>query len=151
MRYPTCDSVLGETEAVYQISFGYGSSNEWHARLCRTVDTNVTVGHVCEKCLKAIEGRWPKPPSAWRLPKPCGNCDRPVINLSHRQEPEIIACSPRCRYKVHNARYRAKHARPSQAATCTVCAKAFTPKHRDALYCSPACKQRAFRRRLREG
>lgn len=34
---------------------------------------------------------------------------------------------------------------PRRNRGCLVCGKRFTPKRKDARYCSPACKQKAWR------
>ena len=34
------------------------------------------------------------------------------------------------------------------AATCSLCLEEFIPRRADASYCSPACKQRAYRHRV---
>lgn len=36
---------------------------------------------------------------------------------------------------------------PLRAVTCVTCPRRFVPRRRDAVYCSPACRQRAHRAR----
>lgn len=34
---------------------------------------------------------------------------------------------------------------PKRNRQCAVCGKRFTPKRKDAMYCGPSCKQKAWR------
>lgn len=56
-------------------------------------------------------------------------------------------CSDRCRNDAYLERRRQRHA-ASLRKTCAVCGKPFTAKRADAIYCSPACKQAAYRGRV---
>jgi hypothetical protein len=75
----------------------------------------------------------------------CHHCNRPVF-VNRRKGRRYIVCSDRCREAVYNANARRWHRRPVQKRPCAVCGELFTPKRADALYCSPACKQKAYRR-----
>src|SRR5262249_11222648 len=74
----------------------------------------------------------------------CHHCNRLVFVL-RRKGQRYIVCSDRCREAVCNANARRWHRRPVQKRACSTCGELFTPKRRDALYCSPACKQKAYR------
>lgn len=56
-------------------------------------------------------------------------------------------CSQRCVNDAYMERRRQRHA-ASLRKTCAVCGKPFTAKRADAMYCSPACKQTAYRGRV---
>jgi hypothetical protein len=55
------------------------------------------------------------------------------------------ACSTECARVAHNVRRRVD----TQPAECETCGGTFTPPRADARYCSPACRQKAYRQRLR--
>lgn len=40
---------------------------------------------------------------------------------------------------------------PKRNRSCIVCGRRFTPKRKDAMYCSAACKVKAFRWRKERG
>jgi hypothetical protein len=74
----------------------------------------------------------------------CEGCGRKVIEPSRWTwgGRRIVACSERCRE-------RARRLRPQPAARkCDSCGKSFKPSRVDARYCSSACRQKAYRRRL---
>lgn len=56
-------------------------------------------------------------------------------------------CSQRCVNDAYMERRRQRHEAQLQKV-CAVCGKPFTAKRVDAEYCSPACKQSAYRRRV---
>lgn len=56
-------------------------------------------------------------------------------------------CSQRCVNDAYMERRRQRHA-ASLLKRCAVCGKPFTAKRADAMYCSPACKQTAYRGRV---
>ena len=80
---------------------------------------------------------------------PCAGCNRPVVfGLSGGQYRTRVYCSDECR-KTY-AKQRRKSAR-SEAweKTCEVCDSEFVAKRSDAKTCSPACRQKAYRNRLK--
>jgi hypothetical protein len=86
--------------------------------------------------------------------QPCYWCDRPVFMLyevwAARPNRIGVFCCDRCRYKWHNRRHSEIRKRQRQrflAKTCEVCGEAFTATRVDTKTCSPACRQRAYRRR----
>jgi hypothetical protein len=131
MRCPKCHRELSEREPVYQVR--------------RATPPYPGIVHVCRKC-------WEERKSFTRYeePKLCDSCERPVINKTRRYGWSIIACSPDCRKRIENARYRAKRSQHPADRPCVICDEPFTPKRSDALYCSPACKQKAYRQRSQE-
>ena len=74
----------------------------------------------------------------------CPHCRRPV----YRRRPHgRLFCCNRCAWLAASARRRARTAQRREKV-CAVCGRAFTGKRVDALTCSPACRQRAYCRRL---
>jgi hypothetical protein len=75
---------------------------------------------------------------------PCVGCGRPVVyrpgDYAHTLH---FYCSQRCL----GAYYRNRKKEPLERA-CAVCGRTFTPPRRDARTCSPACRQKAYRRRV---
>jgi predicted nucleic acid-binding Zn ribbon protein len=60
-----------------------------------------------------------------------------------------VVCSDYCRDRLRpssQTRAAARIGRP-----CEVCGDPFTPPRSDGRYCSPACRQKAYRRRNRGG
>ena len=56
-------------------------------------------------------------------------------------------CSQRCINDAYMERRRQRH-EANLKKVCVVCGRPFTAKRTDAEYCSPACKQAAYRRRV---
>jgi hypothetical protein len=75
----------------------------------------------------------------------CEGCGRKVYYSFWTPPRGAVACSEVCRRKVHAAIRRAKGG--SREKTCTVCGRPFTAPRCDALTCSPACRQKAYRQR----
>ena len=86
-----------------------------------------------QKALESVR-RWGDPVST------CTVCGRIVTGRKKY-------CSYRCRNDAYLERRRQRHA-ASLRKTCAVCGKPFTAKRMDAMYCSPACKQTAYRGRV---
>jgi hypothetical protein len=91
--------------------------------------------------------------SHWQS-RPCLRCDRLVFrNATHHSGykyplfPKHLLCGAKCKsaYWGTIARERRAHDRPP--IKCAVCDTRFMPTRTDALYCSPACRQWAYRRR----
>lgn len=82
-------------------------------------------------------------------PRPCHGCGRDVtdVHLPHwvrwRQRP---VCSRRCVTRYQLAERKAARPRPA-SPVCAGCGETFTPPRADGRYCSPACRQRAYRKR----
>jgi len=53
----------------------------------------------------------------------------------------------RCCTRCYQRRLRAARAAQRLDCVCASCSKQFKPKRSDAVYCSVACKQRAYRLR----
>jgi hypothetical protein len=89
---------------------------------------------VCEPCAK------PKEMFYATISRICIGCGQKMLVA-----PSCVTrvCSSRCYQRNLRARHRAE-----ALNSCLTCGSNFAPKWKDALYCSGACKQSAFRRRL---
>jgi hypothetical protein len=70
----------------------------------------------------------------------CDRCGRPFLGALARRY-----CSAECGELTRNA--RRDRTTDRVARPCGSCGDPFTPPRRDAVHCSPACRQRAYRRR----
>jgi hypothetical protein len=75
----------------------------------------------------------------------CVACGRKVV-LERRRGRMRVFCSPWCEGTYYNRR-RSKREQYLREKVCEVCGEEFTATRRDAKTCSPACKQKAYRRR----
>jgi hypothetical protein len=82
----------------------------------------------------------------------CGTCGRPVHNTDRRRRRWIFCCG-QCRgrhleaHQAATARQRRAEARGA-SRPCVECGEHFEPRRADSKYCSPACKQKAYRKRV---
>jgi len=83
----------------------------------------------------------------WLPAEPCGGCGRPVAYRASLRRRLRIFCSDRCRHRWYN-RHRAAASERARRKCCIVCERGFDATRRDALTCSPACRQRAYRTRM---
>jgi hypothetical protein len=102
----------------------------------RPLATVVTVPH-CRKC---VPEHWHDDLQSGR----CETCGRVVFTLPRWQKKYHVACSRQCRKAIYPALARPQSSREK---TCAVCGTAFTAPRSDAVTCSPACRQKAYRRR----
>jgi hypothetical protein len=97
---------------------------------------------VCEACCPDRGSRCKAPP------RPCAFCGRLIHRQRRRRRPGRAYCGERC----EQAFYRRRRRRPAEERGCPVCGQEFVPRRADAITCSPACRQKAYRRRKgREG
>ena len=81
----------------------------------------------------------------WRPPVPCEGCGRPVSYREDRHRRLHVSCGERsCLRSIRAAGARSQRRQPR---VC-ICGIEFKPTRGDARYCSPACKQRAYRQRV---
>ena len=79
---------------------------------------------------------------------PCATCQRPVRHgRTARWQPRVYCCY-RCEYTYHNRR-RAERDEHLRQKVCEVCSEEFTATRAHAKTCSPACKQKAYRQRVK--
>jgi hypothetical protein len=80
---------------------------------------------------------------------PCETCGREVFFVSASEnEWGKVFCSERCQQQHRESRRAARLALPHNI-TCEGCGSEFTSKRSDAKTCSPACRQKVYRKRLR--
>jgi hypothetical protein len=96
----------------------------------------------------------------------CPGCERTVMVREHgnrrwrysndweaspdRHAVQYVFCSTRCRSRIDRARAagrRAEKRAESAPHLCSGCGEVLDGRRADAAYCSPACRQRAYRRR----
>jgi hypothetical protein len=105
-----------------------------------------TVAPFCERCGKP-KG---KPTTA----RPCEGCGRPVHHVPswcnpYAPPPRHALCSRACRRRQQSAVARARRAKARSATrACACCGEHFESKRADAVFCSGACRQKAYRRRV---
>lgn len=98
----------------------------------------VTAVMCCVSCAERWLGQH-RPPQ-----ESCPHCRRPV----YRRRPHgRLFCCDRCAWLAASARRRARTALRREKA-CAVCGHSFTAMRVDARTCSPACRQRDYRRRF---
>lgn len=114
----------------------------------------------------ALTARWGREPPWAPQPapalRPCESCGRPVSRRAGRREVSgrhigrwvtpAHACSDRCLHALYDARRPTRTEAGAARAhkTCPVCGEAFDGTRRDQVTCSPACRQKAYRRRRRD-
>ena len=134
MHCAICKRELSEDEPVYRVIIRWGGSR---------------IVSACAGCEKrgGFAGRWPSA-------KPCDRCGRPVF-VNRQRSPLYFVCGDKCRIAIYNTNARKKLKARKQYLTqmipkkrCAVCDEQFTPKRSDAMYCSSACKQGAYRSRM---
>jgi hypothetical protein len=96
---------------------------------------------VCEACIRPEKGRYRKSHS-------CLACGRLIF--IHRGVQCADYCSYGCQLDAANQRRRRRSAkRRRDQRHCTIRGDSFKPKRTDSEYCSAACKQSAYRQRLK--
>jgi predicted nucleic acid-binding Zn ribbon protein len=129
----TCCSLCGhrfvEGETVFRKREWVGPSDGMHWALLS----------LCAGC---VQNLWHA--SWWDCrgePVPCaGGCGLWVYDWYDRHK----TCSTHCTERAARERKRAK------PRSCAVCGEWFTPTRCDQRFCSPTCRVRAYRRRLKE-
>jgi hypothetical protein len=107
-------------------------------------------GPVCRSCAGN-----PADESSYRGGVPCVGCARPVywsprINGGARRRRSLAYCHEYCLWDHYNRR-RSEAAAELRLKDCATCGERFEATRRDAVTCSPACRQKAYRRRAAEG
>jgi hypothetical protein len=126
-----CGRQLDPAETVYlvRIGIGYrlgGSFGYWRAPICS--------GCAPSRALQAD------------VATPCAGCGRGVVYQRSDWRRRWFACSERCLWTARN-RLRAERLAEARMLDCAVCGERFHPARSDAVTCSPACRQKAYRRR----
>jgi hypothetical protein len=87
---------------------------------------------VCERCCGPDVG----------FPDHCAWCERP---FRYRGQGRRRYCTEHCRRQA--SAVRTGRLSGIDEATCAVCENRFVGRRADAIYCSPSCRQLAYRRR----
>lgn len=91
---------------------------------------------LCDSC---AESHWP---SGWRKYRDCRWCGRRRYYSGGEHWPHTY-CTERCSLDARNQRRR----QPIRKRVCVTCGRRFVLKRADALHCSSACRQKAYRER----
>lgn len=103
----------------------------------------------CEPCMEHVYGQ--KHGIDWREDYreglPCAFCARPVhLSKSHcKLAPQRVHCGEACRRKWWSRWQSERRKVQPHQTTCDGCGTTFLAHRSDARFCSPACKQRAYR------
>lgn len=127
-----CGRTIGEGESVWRVRLGHG-----HGILrC----SSGALAPVCVDC---------RPPDVrWSPIVSCATCSRRVTTEFSRRRMRRTFCSNRCSWRWYTTR-RNDLTADARRRTCDGCGDVFVPARRDALTCSPGCRQRAYRQRRR--
>jgi hypothetical protein len=109
---------------------------------------------VCKKCLMDEERKerkllllaYPDQTRRRHIETTCGGCGQRIMTVAKLRKGQrwpVRACSDRCAQRMRRRPTARK--RWLVERTCR-CGELFMPKRSDAIYCSPACKQSAYRR-----
>ena len=127
-RCAACLRILGDKEPVWRQEarrFTHGTATE--------------IIPVCKEC----RNEWKR----FEAPKPCEGGGRPVHQRARSRSFRSL-CSFRCESRVAADKARSKRAKARLPRLCEQCGETFEPRRADSRYCSPACRQKAYRRRV---
>lgn len=79
----------------------------------------------------------------WSPVAPCDGCGRPLSVDSYRVRRRVHTCSDYC----YATALRLARPREREPIDCLTCGERIDARRSDTRYCSPACRQRAYRRR----
>lgn len=116
----------------------------------RSVSWTEQHGPWCAQCAPGAKGNHPWASWPWHVrqpipSRPCAWCSRP-----YHGHPANRFCSERCANADRAERRRLARERQRSRCLCAVCGRQFTAPRQDARYCTPACRQKAYRARLAE-
>jgi hypothetical protein len=80
------------------------------------------------------------------LPEYCAACGRAVYRRARRRRARVVVCCYKCRWSWQRQDQRRRQ--ETRRRPCPVCGRDFVPPRSDARTCSPACRQKAYRRRV---
>jgi hypothetical protein len=83
----------------------------------------------------------------YRDARPCEFCGRSLRRQIAVRPLARLYCCERCRWRDGNRRAAWRKGGAKLATRCRQCSETFTPRRTDARFCSPACRQRAYRSR----
>jgi hypothetical protein len=119
-------------------------------------DPDWRLGPVCMDCAPVYIPVWIERDG---YGQPCEACGRRVAfqadewvidGYDKRPGPERqhVLCSEVCAYRYYNRLRSERSATARAGRSCEACGSAFDAVRSDQRYCSPACKQRAYRQRV---
>jgi hypothetical protein len=76
---------------------------------------------------------------------PCPICARPMY--FSRYVERAVPCSYQCAYRRKVGMQKAKRRVQHETIACAKCGEMFEPTRSDAEFCSPRCRQKAYRKR----
>ena len=142
-----CTRPFDDTEAVYRLRHRKDGVTLGRSHVGRH-----EIAPVCHECFEGYVKEW------WGIKcvgvyatVECANCGRTVHETERRR---FKYCCSHCR-ATHSAGLYSEKARKQRAdirgpsRECLVCHECFEPTRNDAKFCSPACKQKAYRAALR--
>lgn len=152
--------MFGRTEARQAIAWAAARHGQW-CGLCaedlgdavywRSVPFAGTTVPLCSTCEPNQYGWYPRLGTC--------SCGRSVYSRRHQSRGHLdgyrytyqraYCCDDHRAEQVNAARRAARERR--RRTVCTVCGDTFTPPRSDGRYCSAACRQKAYRRRARDG
>jgi hypothetical protein len=111
---------------------------------------------VCKKCMTDEEGEdlkllllaFPDQTRRRHIETTCGGCGRRIMTVAKLRKGQrwpVRACSGRCTQRMRRRPAGCKRWHVERKCRC---GELFMPKRSDAIYCSPACKQLAYRLRI---
>ena len=137
MHCEACRNDLEPDAPIYRVSLSYNDR---------------VIIRVCAACNARPPLFYPNPDypdyRKWCPRSPCIHCGRPIIASRKRRPPKLYCCSTECDAAALNAAARRKRRSRRTERSCGGCGKPFESKRINATFCSPACRQRAYRRRL---
>jgi hypothetical protein len=97
----------------------------------------------CEACATAAPPEWARDGRRVKSTV-CRRCGRKRYYQGSALWPHAY-CTEACRLQAR--RERSRHPRARLEATCLCCGRGFSTTRADGRYCSPACRQGAYRQR----
>lgn len=131
-----CKRSLAGGEPIWRICLGCGLGRDMFGRLRRGTRA------FCRKCRIKNDRRE-------YVTTKCETCGREVHNELNRRRRRHTFCCQACAIKAQSARARQRRTEARGASKpCTICGEHFEPTRKDSCYCSAACRQKAYRRRV---
>jgi len=141
---PVTAGVPSETERTPAVTCA-GCKAEIIGALHRAIDVCHRVTVLCERCCRETTN-WHS--QYMRDPRHrCRRCGREVWRHGYASYGSQTHCSRTC--ELATRRERRYHV-PERRTECGSCGAMFTPPRSDGRYCSPACRQSAYRKRKAE-
>jgi hypothetical protein len=133
MQCPSCLRELTDDAPIHRVSLS------WFSQMSPSI-----IRYRCDDCCAELKYH------TWRPPIPCAGCGRPVIHDTNREPPQQAFCgNEQCRRAARAAAARELRQirRRRRAWICRCCGEKLNTSRSDGRYCSPACRQRAYRQR----